>query len=387
MCSLCGSPAKPANVPLNGWGIGKPICADFREATKKLFTQYGADFSSHGPLLDDYVALYVLMAFDPGIVVGAFQRLGQEIDASVNALGDPVGLAADGILQKRSEASQYHVRLSRILERYEALCHFPNNRIVFPGLLSADEFESSYEMGPNKDPGAGVLHGDLTHRFQFHAVMRLMTADFTAAKIGSWSVTPLQLWVSFGSALGKQARAWGWIFDNNNGGLNFTNPDNVYAALRSENQKSWNSAFIQENLNRRFVKKFKLWQVISKIIDEEKDPGVLKAMQDHWPNRRDLEVAVESMLYVWKKIGRGAPSATTDPKEQVVTHFTARAHEAVGSPSPKPGYHVASGATGVLQQPDQTTMHMIDANDLTASALGLNGSLSREKGMIPAWRA
>jgi hypothetical protein len=243
-------------------------------------------------LFDDYIHLKALMQYGSAIVEGTWVSLNTELTSARLQQGmfpEP----HDERFDNPKDYSSY-VRLSRALEYYEGLCWFPINRITFPGLLSTNEFLGSLPGGFAKDPGAGPAHGDLSHRFQWHAVMRIVTNNFTQPVRAGWTFTPVELYLSLFEPI--SGAAWAYIFDLPGLGTDaYSHPDNVLQGLRNGNQ--W--PLIRPNLIRRADKRINF------------DTAIQAGMQGVPVNKRpsgNIPVAnIRQKIYTWKKVGGGPP--------------------------------------------------------------------------------
>jgi hypothetical protein len=105
------------------------------------------------------------------------------------------------------------LRLSSVLSHYEKKCGFPPDVLLPMGILKTPDFYFYIRRGyVLKDYGAGVKHGEFTHRLQWHIIMSVITADFTRHfnSAAGWSHTPLELYVKLGELTG----IWDVLFDN-----------------------------------------------------------------------------------------------------------------------------------------------------------------------------
>jgi hypothetical protein len=136
-------------------------------------------------------------------------------------------------------AKNKNLTLTRLLEKYEAKCGFPTVHVIPLGVLPASEFLRLIAMGLLvKDYGAGVAHGELTHRLQWHAIMRAVTKGFTVAfdEEAGWRHSPFELYTAMGRPPldeGDLTRAslWGRLVDQSDYGFTFSKPAQMNAEL------------------------------------------------------------------------------------------------------------------------------------------------------------
>jgi hypothetical protein len=239
-------------------------------------------------LFDDYIRLKALMHYGTAIVEGTWVALNTELTSARLHQG----MFPEPHDERFDNPKDYgsYVRLSRALEYYEGLCWFPINRMTFPGLLSASEFLGSLPGGFAKDPGAGPTHGDLSHRFQWHAVMRLVTNNFTGAVRAGWTFTPVELYLSLFEPI--SGSAWAYIFDRPGlGGDAYSHPDNVLQGLRNGNQ--W--PLIRPNLIRRADKRLN--------FDTAIQTGMQGVAVNKQPSGNIAVANIRQKIYTWKKVG------------------------------------------------------------------------------------
>ncbi len=119
-----------------------------------------------------------------------------------------------------------YIKLSELLAKYERMCWFPASHDVFCGFLETVDFDRSIARGiMAKDPGASVNHGDFTHRLQWHAIMNVITNEFTTAKRSGWDNSPLALYTACGNPpYDGKGNVWFRLFDNNQM-MDFRSPD------------------------------------------------------------------------------------------------------------------------------------------------------------------
>ena len=138
--------------------------------------------------------------------------------------------------RKNGEKRPGYFKLSRALEYFEGYCWWPASRMLFTGLLSDQQFRNAIDFGHAKDPGAGMSHGDQSHRVQWHVMCREITDNFSTPfdQNRGWTHSPLELFwrmVHSGTRAPvgddrKNLNVWGYLIDNaSNPG--WGNPDDV----------------------------------------------------------------------------------------------------------------------------------------------------------------
>ncbi len=168
--------------------------------------------------LQDYTKLFLMMT-SPG---------GQEtVRLRLRALAEKMQKKKD------SQASEdFYVKLSAILAEYEEMAWFPPSNEVFLGFLPGFQFQNSIAKGiMAKDPGAGVNHGDFTHRLQWHAIISVITNEFTVHKRPGWNHTPLELYTNLGSPKYQAGNIWFALFDDASK-PDFRSPDILHGEIR-----------------------------------------------------------------------------------------------------------------------------------------------------------
>lgn len=107
------------------------------------------------------------------------------------------------------------VPLTATLQTYEGLCWFAPQKKIMSGVLSAEEFFDSIRAGNMvKDPGPGPRHGEVSHRIQWHYLMRIMTDSFTQPLTDAWGCTPFELFTQLVDH-GLSRNVWGACLEGN----------------------------------------------------------------------------------------------------------------------------------------------------------------------------
>lgn len=237
ICVHCGGAIDPATKDWNGGGL----CNGEYMKLKGEYTHPKAS------MVEDLVKIHALLWYNlPGCLT-ALEHLHHQL-VGAKAQNHPL----DPRFAKTTSAN--YLKLSRALEYYEGYCWFPPNRILLTGILSTPDFFKSQKLGFAKDTGAQGLHGEQSHRLQWHAIMFYATMGFqypiaTAAK---WSHSPLEIYFELTQGAAKTSigrDAWGYLMDSRNN-RGWGNPDNVVRTALEENSLP----MIQEAFQRRATK-------------------------------------------------------------------------------------------------------------------------------------
>lgn len=225
------------------WDVGELCDAHYEEITK-IYSDKGK-VNIPGDVLDDFVKVHVLLQFNVEKCLVCINKLGQEMSVAKRNAENP----SDPRFLKANDEDNY-LKLSRALEYYEGYCWFPANRTMFTGVLRTEDFYKYVKYGFNKDPGPGPLHGDQSHRIQWHVIMRCMTNNFTTPVAAGWKHSPLGLFYEYTQGSGKDTKAWAISMDKP-GNKGWGNPDRVtYSINKSGNVP----LIIDEALRRRMAK-------------------------------------------------------------------------------------------------------------------------------------
>lgn len=176
-------------------------------------------------LVKDLIRIHALMHYNDVLCLQQMTVLEGEMAAASGAVLAPVGVV-DPRFVKLAGGNNY-LKLSRALEYYEGYCWFPANRILITGLLTGENFLSTFQYGVNKDHYPDRKHGEQSHRIQLHVIMRLVTAGFTVpiSVANGWSHSPLELFYEM-SPLGRAQRSFALAMDASRNPM-WGNPDNV----------------------------------------------------------------------------------------------------------------------------------------------------------------
>jgi hypothetical protein len=202
-------------IPGGQWGGGVDVCQFHLNAYAREFGDIDESFSS------DYARIKLMLERKEAVKT-CMRDLAGEMDKEERS--------SLPVLDRERYTADGYVKFSAFLSRYEHLCWFPPSHHVFLGFVRNDDFLELIRQGVlAKDPGAGPLHGDFTHRLQWHVISRVITNNFSVPKRPGWDHTPVELLSSFGSGWAKAAKAWAWGLEKGDG---FDHPDNFHAEVR-----------------------------------------------------------------------------------------------------------------------------------------------------------
>jgi hypothetical protein len=340
-------------IPTVGWGFDAVVCRKHYDMAVMLFESSAPALSQildpngsgairvgsvHVPLhaynaqyLADYVKLLVLMQ-NRKAVMECMQKLNAELSKTVARQKKTPHDLDDRFHTVKKQARGY-VRISRALSYYEQRCLFPSSHVVFSGALTAANFYWSLTQGfMPKDPGAGVAHGDFSHRLQWHAVMRVVTNDFAVPHFGAWSKTPLDLFTSLGAGAAMNRNLWGVIFDGQ-GRPHYTDPANLFADVR----RNADLGVLQVQIDRSFTKRGTVERECQRMLDEVLARPALAQVKDYLSRRpvtqkpdRPIAANVANCAYHWKKLG----GPTNDPLFDPAVHPAVPAYTVVNGFAP-----------------------------------------------------
>ncbi len=157
----------------------------------------------------------------------------------------------DLLWTKNPKGSSNYTKFSYALQKYEKKCWFPSTHLIALGVLPGPDFLRLLRGGYMlKDVGAGPVHGEFTHRLQWHAVLRVATDNFTRPKAAGWSYSAFNLYTSFGDGPAFDRNLWGLIFDNATGS-DYTDP----ATLDYDVRRVYDLGALSKKLDRLYVKR------------------------------------------------------------------------------------------------------------------------------------
>jgi hypothetical protein len=222
MCDWCDEYSHLKGVGMSTdippqWGLSKDMCVKRLWYSGKILKDTGYTFADD--YKNDYAKLLSLTR-DKATIDTCLQKLDGEITSK------PGGFSPE----------TNWLRLSSILSHFEKMCGFPEDVLLPMGILTSEIFYSYIRRGYIlKDYGAGVKHGEFTHRLQWHVIMRVITNNFSKARSGSWDHSPFELYTSFGQK--PNLRLWGFLFDKPGSGNDkefFNHPDAFHARVLNE---------------------------------------------------------------------------------------------------------------------------------------------------------
>ncbi len=231
MCNWCN---KFNLTPINQWhwtwGLSHPMCDASFDHLRRLIRK--AKNSVDEKYLDDYVRIYSVM-LDRQRVMDVLNKLGDSI---------PVPPAS-------TSGETKWLRFSSILTHYERKCWFHEDVLLPMGTLSDEDFYHYIRCGyVLKDYGAGVKHGEFTHRLQWHVIMAVATERFSRGVARGWDHSPFDLYISLGERQNRDI--WGFLLDNSGDG-EFTHPDSFHQWLLQEAHPNIKTFLMRREAKRR----------------------------------------------------------------------------------------------------------------------------------------
>lgn len=205
MCGRCQSwgHQNSQGTLLPSWGLSEPMCSH-------AFSVFEAAIPKCDPAyLKDYVRLYTVIT-DRTLVRECLTELDKVISSKSHNVS----------------AETNWLRFSSVLSHFERKCWFQEDVLLPMGLLDGHVFYSYIRRGyVLKDYGAGVKHGEFTHRLQWHVLMRVITDGFTRPFRKGWDHSPLELYVSLG--MKQNQGVWFQLLDQPGDG-DFDHPDSFH---------------------------------------------------------------------------------------------------------------------------------------------------------------
>jgi hypothetical protein len=258
-----------------------------------------------GSYLEAYAKIKIMMT-EKSTVIHCMQALGNEL----GELRDRREEAGFARFKPKHDAHKY-VRLSEALAKYEQYCWFPPSHELFIGFVPHDEFMRYIARGlMPKDPGAGLAHGDFTHRLHWHAIARVITANFTVAKSDGWNHSPLELYTSLGQGQALAANMWFKLLDDN-ADKHFTSPDKFHKHVREGGY-----GVLSETVSKRYLKREQAFNALvdQKVLAERKASFV-------WVPHIDPQLAAKGVTmaphqHYLAQVGGQAGEAYGDRKKQ-----------------------------------------------------------------------
>lgn len=230
MCQIQPCKSWRAHPNTAHWKVGK-LCPKHYE---EIFNGLGeaADNKDMG-LYEDLMKIRVLLHYNVERCIEQLGKFEKEMNAAkamnnqkIRENNPDPRFTKDGVNQPG------YMKLSLALEYYEGLCYWPANRVMLAGLLTSEAFLEVAELGLNKDPGAGLTHGEQTHRIQWHVIAREVTNNFKVAidTTAGWSRSPLDL---YWTMIHNQSNVNGILIDDSNlTAAGWKNPDHVMMDVR-----------------------------------------------------------------------------------------------------------------------------------------------------------
>ena len=289
------------------WGPKLKLCQAHYTAIVNRLTENGT-ITIPPHLLSDYVGLKAMM-LEMTVVMDQIKVLAGEIDLAI-ATHQTTPTDVDDRFRAKNDHDLNYIRMSRVLENYEGYCWFPACHRVFVGGLSVPDFYWYLRHGyMAKDPGPNIEHGDFTHRFQWHAISRYITRNFSnAAPPWGWNHTPLALYTSMGEGEAATAGIWGKVLDRDGASKadvvnykTFSEPNTFHGALHNGPYRK-----LTETTNRRYQKRLTAVQTAEEQIDSWKKKNGTRWNQWLLESTEPMASELAGILYAWRKNG-GAP--------------------------------------------------------------------------------
>jgi len=228
MCGCCqewGIQSSQGTL-LPSWGLPDPMCSHafsiFEAAVPKCDPAY----------LKDYTRLYTVIRN-----VKLVSQCLTELDKVISSKPHNVS------------AETNWLRFSSVLSYFERKCWFQEDILLPMGLLPGPIFNYYIRRGyVLKDYGAGVKHGEFTHRLQWHVIMRVITEGFTKPVRKGWDHSPLELYVSLG--MKQNDGVWFKLLDLPGDG-DFDHPNSLHQWVLNSDLRNLVAAVSKRETKRR----------------------------------------------------------------------------------------------------------------------------------------
>ena len=168
--------------------------------------------------LDDFIAIQHFLS-DRHAALPHLQALNAELVEAEQKLPLPEEPLA-------ARALRANELLHLVLGAHERECDFAAEQPVLGGFASADDFRTLTKTGRHfYDTGAGLPHGQMTHRIQWYLIAREVTGGTFKGPVHPYHHTPRQLFAASMSdayqvpavSLTKKGYMWDWIVDRISG--------------------------------------------------------------------------------------------------------------------------------------------------------------------------
>jgi hypothetical protein len=225
------------------WGFPIEICQfHFNGELGKVAAGIAGKTDPNDPYLADWTKIWLMFQFSKPTVENCLRQLAEKWQSKLDRRS---------FKRQQLGAATEYLKLSELLAKYERMCWFPASHDVFCGFLETEDFDRSIAQGiMAKDPGASVNHGDFTHRLQWHAIMSVITNEFTIARRKGWDNSPLALYTACGrSPYDGKNNVWFQLFDNNSQ-KDFRSPDWTNLHVRTGNYGLVSTAVAQRHTKR-----------------------------------------------------------------------------------------------------------------------------------------
>jgi hypothetical protein len=271
------------------WGMKRTCCTKHWDDLKKTINVKN---DIEDKFLDDYLKIYILFEGNSATLEDCLKKLAAQLTVK----------KTDGGVRNDN-----YTKLSVVLSEFEQYCWFPPNHEIFIGFVPSESFQDYIARGlMPKDPGAGVLHGDFTHRLQWHVISRIITKEFSTCRRIGWHKSPLELYTSLGRAPATTNNVWFNLLDDSNADTN-RHPDRFHTFTRQPQ-----FGLLSDCLQRRYANR-------RREFDKNYDPNVADAMANEprvpSPTPDNPLKTITAKKHYWNKAQEMANEAYRRKKE------------------------------------------------------------------------
>ena len=291
--SSCSKDLVPGS---DDWGMQTTCCTRCWEYLQK---EINVTNEIESAFLEDYLKIYILFEKNTATLEDCLKKLAGQLTV------------------KKTEGgvkNDNYTKLSVVLSEYEKYCWFPPNHEIFIGFVPSEDFQDYIARGlMPKDPGAGVLHGDFTHRLQWHVISRIITREFSTCKRTGWRKTPLDLYTSLGQAPATTNNVWFKLLDDSNAST-YRHPDRFHTFTKLPQ-----FGLLSECLQRRYANR-------RREFDKYYDPEVANSKANDpmvpSPTRDNPDKKITAKKHYWNTV-QGMANEAYGRKKAVSQGFVA----------------------------------------------------------------